>query len=82
MPVRKPDPAPLWASFRQVGAVGGLFVGDSEVDAQTAAAAGVPFLLYTEGYRKLAVADLPHRAAFADFADLAGLVMRKEGLRA
>ena len=47
-----------------------MFVGDSEVDAETAHAAGVPLLLYTEGYRKSPVAAIPHSAAFADWSDL------------
>ncbi|MEM7210734.1 MAG: phosphoglycolate phosphatase [Pseudomonadota bacterium] len=52
LPVRKPDPAPLHAAFAALGAATGLYVGDSEVDAETAERAGVPFLLFTEGYRK------------------------------
>ena len=59
-----------------LGEQGGLFVGDSEVDAATAEAAGIPFLLFTEGYRKSPVADLPHLAAFLRFDDLPGLVTR------
>ena len=51
-----------------------IFVGDSEVDAATAEAAGVPFLLYTEGYRGQPVEALRHAAAFSDFAELPGLV--------
>lgn len=40
-------------------------MGDSEVDAQTAGAAGLPFVLFTEGYRKTPVADLHHAIAFS-----------------
>lgn len=72
--VRKPDPAPLHAAIAALGAQGVIYVGDSEVDAETAARAGVPFALYTEGYRKGAVADMPHTHAFAEFADLPGVV--------
>ena len=72
--VRKPDPAPLQAAVAGLGARDVLYVGDSEVDAETAARAGVPFALYTEGYRKGAVDGIPHARAFADFADLAGIV--------
>lgn len=70
---RKPDPAPLIAAFGPLGPPL-LYVGDSEVDAETAVAAGVPFALHSEGYRKGAVADLPHAFAFADFAALPGFV--------
>ncbi len=72
--VRKPDPAPLLLALSALGGGPAVFVGDSEVDAETARAAGVPFLLYTEGYRKSPVAALPNHAAFSDFADLPGLV--------
>jgi phosphoglycolate phosphatase len=51
-----------------------VYVGDSETDAATAEAAGVPFLLFTEGYRLTPLAELPHTAAFSDFAALPGLV--------
>lgn len=74
LPERKPHPEPLRATLRALGATSALFVGDSEVDAETAAAAEIPLLLFTEGYRKTAVEDLPHRAAFSDFAALPGLV--------
>ena len=74
LPQRKPHPAPLLATRDQLGAARALYVGDSEVDAETALAAGIPLLLYTEGYRKTPIADLPHRAAFSDFAALPGLV--------
>lgn len=72
--VRKPDPAPLLATVAALGRKQVIYVGDSEVDAETAERAGLPFLLFTEGYRKTAVHDLPHDAAFNDFAQLPGLV--------
>lgn len=74
LPQRKPHPAPLLATMEKLGSASALYVGDSEVDAQTAAAAGVPLILFTEGYRKTAVADLPHRVAYADFAALPAIV--------
>lgn len=76
LPVKKPDPAPLLAALEALGGGAALFVGDSEVDAETAQAAAMPFLLYTEGYRKTAVEALPHTAAFSDFKDLAALVAK------
>jgi phosphoglycolate phosphatase len=76
LPLRKPDPAPLRAAIGELGADEVLFVGDSEVDAETAARAGVPFALYTQGYRKTAVADLRHDFAFDDFALLPGFALR------
>jgi phosphoglycolate phosphatase len=64
----KPHPAPLQACAPDI------FVGDSEVDAETALRASVPFILFTEGYRKTAIADIPHQMRFADFAELPALV--------
>ena len=48
---KKPDPAPVLAACAAFG--GALcLVGDSEVDAQAAANAGLPFALFSRGYRK------------------------------
>jgi len=71
--VRKPDPEHLLATARALGRPKAIFVGDSEVDAATAKAAGVPFLFYTEGYRKSPVDSIAHDTAFADWTDLPGL---------
>jgi phosphoglycolate phosphatase len=75
LPQRKPDPAPLLAAAAGLDGPA-LFVGDSEVDAETALAARLPFLLFTEGYRKSPVSALPHAARFDRFADLPALVAR------
>jgi len=72
--VRKPDPAPLQAAFAALGTGHQIYVGDSDVDAETGQRANVPFLLFTQGYRKSAVEEMPHTVAFDDFADLPGLV--------
>ena len=74
LPVRKPDPAPLLAAVERIGGGSVVFVGDSEVDAETAARAGVPFVLFTGGYRKTPVAELPHLAAFDHWKDLTGIL--------
>ncbi|NEX48005.1 phosphoglycolate phosphatase [Rhodobacter sp. ETT8] len=70
LPVAKPDPAPLHACIAALGGGPTLYIGDSEVDAATATAAGVPFALFTEGYRKTSVADLAPLMQFSDFDDL------------
>jgi phosphoglycolate phosphatase len=72
----KPDPAPLRLTLARLGAApeAALFVGDSEIDAETARAADVPFALFTEGYRKSPVEALAPAFAFADFARLAPFV--------
>ena len=72
--VSKPDPAPLRAAFNALGEGPVIYVGDSEVDAETAACAGAPFLLFTEGYRKVPISELPHVEAFSHFGKLPDLV--------
>ena len=71
---RKPDPEPLLEAARRMQADTAVFVGDSETDAATARAAAMPFLLYTEGYRKSEVAELVYTAAFSDFSDVPALI--------
>jgi phosphoglycolate phosphatase len=74
LPTRKPDPAPLLAALHALEAGPSLFVGDSEVDAETAHAAGVPLALYTQGYRKTPAEALQAKIVFDDFHALPGLV--------
>ena len=73
LPQRKPHPAPLLAAFKALGS-SGLYVGDSEVDAETAQRGEVPFALFTEGYRKTPVSGMAHRWSFSDFAALPTIV--------
>ena len=72
--VRKPDPEPLTTALAELNRPHMLFIGDSEIDAETAQAAGARLLLYTEGYRKSPVEALPHHAAFSDWTAFPGVV--------
>ncbi len=72
--VNKPDPAPLDSAFDGLGDGPRIYVGDSEVDAETAQRAGVPFLLFSEGYRKTPVARIPHDMVFSSYAALPALI--------
>lgn len=74
LPQQKPDPAPLRAALLALGPGKAIFIGDSEVDAQTAQAAGVPLALYSQGYRKAAAETLGAKLIFDDFAALPCLV--------
>lgn len=74
LPVRKPDPAMLRATMDGLGAATCVFVGDSEVDSETAMRAEVPFILFTEGYRKTGLDAIPHVARFSAFADLPQII--------
>lgn len=68
--LKKPDPAPLHAAFAALKAPALLYVGDSEVDAETAERAQTAFALYTRGYRKTPVEDLTKRFAFEAYDQL------------
>ena len=71
---RKPHPLPLLTAIERLGASSALFVGDSEVDAETAAAAKVPFALFTEGYRKSPVHEIRSDWTFSHHDELAAIV--------
>ncbi len=72
--VRKPDPAPLLGALEGLGGGAAIYVGDSEVDAETAERAGVAFVLFTQGYRKAQVEELVHAARFDDWSEMPGLI--------
>ena len=71
---RKPEPAALLAAFEELGNGPCIYVGDSEVDAETAQRASVPFLLFTQGYRKRPIDQIPHNHSFGNFHELPGLI--------
>ncbi|WP_120632094.1 phosphoglycolate phosphatase [Ruegeria sp. EL01] len=74
---RKPDPTHLMASFEALPPHDKrLFVGDSEVDAETSVRAKIPFLLFTEGYRKSPVAEIPNHVSYGSATELPALVER------
>lgn len=50
LPVRKPDPAPLFESIAQAGGGRAAFVGDSITDTDTAKAAGLPCVAVSFGF--------------------------------
>lgn len=79
LPQKKPDPAPLRAALDLLGVAddtpNAIYVGDSEFDADCAAAVPVPFLIFTRGYRLRPVSELPHLASFDSFDDLPRLIM-------
>ena len=76
LPAKKPDPAPLREAARRLGQGRTVYVGDSEVDAETAARAGIPFALFTGGYRRSPVADIVHDARFDSFGELPAILDR------
>jgi phosphoglycolate phosphatase len=61
LPTRKPDPAMLHEAIARAGGGPAAYVGDSLTDADTARAAGVPFVAVSFGF-----SDLPVEALGAD----------------
>lgn len=78
LPLRKPDPAPLWEAVRRAG--GDLartcLVGDSVTDRKTAAAAGCPSILVTFGPEGGQMAALAPEALIDHFDHLPEAVAR------
>jgi phosphoglycolate phosphatase len=73
-PAHKPDPGPLLAAFDALGSGPRLYVGDSEIDAETAVRAHVPFVFFCGGYSKLPISEIPRIASFDGFDELPCLV--------
>ena len=71
---RKPAPDMLLKCVEGLGGGPVLYVGDSGTDSETAQRAGVPFALYTEGYRKTPVSEIPSDWTFDHFDRLADIV--------
>lgn len=71
---RKPSPEPLLQTVKQLNAKSPAYVGDSEVDANCAQSAGVPFYLFPKGYLKSSADQVVHNAKFDHFTDLPDLL--------
>ncbi|KIC10109.1 haloacid dehalogenase [Leisingera sp. ANG-M1] len=78
LPVRKPDPEPLFEAARRAGGdpARTLLVGDSDTDRNTSAAAGVPSVLVTFGPSGADMAALKPEALLDRFEDLLGVADR------
>ena len=77
-PVRKPDPIPYRAAVERAGGVIGrsMLVGDTETDAKTGVAAGVPVVLVTFGPEGREVERFLPTALLDRYEDLPGLAAR------
>lgn len=76
LPVRKPDPEPLFEAARRLGGDPQkcVLIGDSDTDRNTARAAGVPSVLVTFGPSGDDMAALEPEALLSDYADLPRIV--------
>ncbi|HEY0339363.1 MAG TPA: phosphoglycolate phosphatase [Steroidobacteraceae bacterium] len=76
LPYRKPDPRALLEVMNSFGTppAATLMVGDSEVDAATANAANVPFILMTYGYHRGPIDGIASIATLDHFGELATLL--------
>jgi phosphoglycolate phosphatase len=76
LPFRKPDPRALLSVLTgfDTPSAATIMVGDSEVDAATAQAAGVPFILMTYGYHRGPIDGISSIATLDHFHELATLL--------
>ena len=72
--VKKPNPAPLQHCVTRLGASAALYIGDSEVDYETAQRAQIPFIFFTGGYRNASAAFFQNAHHFDQFSALTALV--------
>lgn len=81
LPVRKPDPEPLYEAARRAGGdpAQTILIGDSDTDRNTARAAGVPSVLVSFGPAGDDMAALEPEALLHDYADLPEIVSRLIG---
>lgn len=70
LPVRKPDPLPLTEAIARAGGGRAAYVGDSIVDADTARAAGVPFVAIGFGFSDRPAETFGADAVIGDYAEL------------
>ncbi|TAG16533.1 MAG: HAD family hydrolase [Rhodobacterales bacterium] len=75
LPVRKPDAAPYRAAVERAGGVvtRSMLIGDTETDAKTGVAAGVPVALVTFGPEGASVSRFQPAALLERYEDLPGL---------
>ncbi|MGH6781735.1 MAG: phosphoglycolate phosphatase [Sphingomonadaceae bacterium] len=70
LPVRKPDPAPLFEVIARAGGGRAAFVGDSITDTDTARAAGIPCVAVSFGFSDRPVDQLGADALIDHFDEL------------
>lgn len=78
LPVRKPEPEPLWEAVKRMGGTNdnAVMIGDGETDALAARAAGFPVILLTYGYAHIPFDEIKPDALIDDFAEIPALLKR------
>jgi len=81
LPVRKPDPAPLFEAVRRAGGDPrrAVLVGDTVTDRETARAAGMPCLMVAFGPNGRAVEQMQPEGLLEDYTGLHDAVQRLIG---
>ena len=74
--VRKPDPLPLREAIARAGGGRAVFVGDSITDADTARAAGVPFVAVSFGFSDRSAEALGADAVIDHYSELVDVLER------
>ena len=80
LPVRKPDAAPLHEAIARAGGGRAAFVGDSITDADTARAAGLPFVAVSFGFSDRPVEALGADAVIDSYEELEAALARISSL--
>jgi phosphoglycolate phosphatase len=78
-PYMKPDPRIFADVVRDCGAAGGLMIGDSETDVETARAAGASVILASYGYTTVPARELGADAVVDHFSDIPAAIARLLG---
>ena len=81
LPTSKPDAAPLLTALETLGCTPeqGMMIGDSDVDAGAARAAGVPVILVSFGYSRTPITEIDADAVIDTFAELPHAIARVTG---
>jgi len=74
----KPDPRHLTnvIEIMQGDIKKSLMIGDSETDAESAKAAGIPFILVENGYTEKKVSEINHDYLIKDFVNIEGIIKK------
>jgi phosphoglycolate phosphatase len=81
LPVRKPDPLPLWEAITRAGGGRAVLVGDSITDADTARAAQVPFIAVTFGFSDRPAHELGADLLIDSYVELVPALSKLGGAR-